>query len=274
MQFAPAQYRIENGYLVGYAPWLDMPVRTKLRRVAKRLAMRGDGACGALLTEHFRILDGMTPEQITTDAVGALIERDAAVGGLWSKIKKGAKKAAKGIKKAVVKTVQLAHKVTHNKAFEKVHKSIQNMVPEPFKIFVKVHNQFADKTHAFIEGMGKGDKKRKALAPAIRDAAKGLIDKKRLTELAKKAGVDPEEAEAVAAATKLQNMAKAGDRKAAATISVMDMLDKMKEGKPGAATRFVADADIRARFPGAKSYLIKGQRTGKKFHTIVIPAAA
>jgi hypothetical protein len=269
--FTPLQTRIENGCIVGYAPWLDAPVRTPLLRAARKLAAHGHADCGDLTAEHFAMLEGLSPDQVTESTVGALIERDMQVGGLWSKIKKGAKKVGKGLKKGVIKTVQLAHRVTHNKAFEAIHKKIQKMVPAPYDIFVKFHNKLAGPIHKFIEGAGKGDKKRRALAPAIRDAAAGLIDKKRLVALAKKAGVDPDEAEAVASVTRLQNLAKKGDAKAKATISALDMLDKAKAGKPGAAQRLIADAEIRKAFPGAKSFKVRGPRTHRQFHALLIP---
>jgi hypothetical protein len=267
----PVTYTIESGYMVGRAPWLDEPVRTSLRRCARELAANGDTACGALDDEHWAAMEGFNPDAVSVS--GMDVDTEIA-GRIWRKIKKkvkkGAKKVGKVAVKAVKKTVEIAHKVTHNKAFEKIHKGIQNMVPEPFKIFVKVHNKLAGQTHKYIDKFTKGDKKATAIAPAIKAVAEGKLDVKELEAQAKQLGIDADEVKGVAALSRLKLQASAGNRTAQATVKALNVLAEAQKGAPKAAQKIIAQGEVAKAFPGATQFAVKSSK-GKAYRTIVIP---
>jgi len=283
---------VEGVELVGYLPGEGAVSRVHLPSVAKQLG-RDDAACRRLRPHHFRQLTGGGME---------------VSGRFGKRLKKAFKKVGKGIKKAAQKTLVVAHKITHNKAFEKIHKAIQDMVPKPFKALVTIHNKIAAKTHKIL-GKVTGDKKtfgptattsqaHKKIASVVADVAAGKAGLPQLKAASTKLGVDFEEAKALAAVSKLATQAKK-DPRAKTTLKIMKILDNAKKevsaGKPGAAFMKAADMAALAKKPAAKPAAPRAVRqpkveadarkrlsskalawtvetNGRKFNTIVVPA--
>lgn len=262
MFFNRPQYHIVGAELVATAPWLDAPVRTSLLQCADRLHVNGLGACGDMTARDFQGVQGMTPSQ----AMDVLNNAPAISGWFGRKLRRA-------FKKAFQKTLLIAHKITHNKVFEAIHRKIQKMIPAPYNIFVKIHNVFANATHKFLRRITGGSKKAKKLGPIIADAARGLVSTGALKAAAKKLGIPASEAIAVASVTRLQNEVNAGKPAALATVRALHILDQASAGKPGAARQIIAEGALKKANPRLKAFNLHG-KDGKAYRAIVLPIAA
>jgi hypothetical protein len=265
--------RIEGTDMVGYWPGVAEPLaRVSLPKLARRLAARGHDACARVRSSHFK--------QLGREEVGLSF--------------------GKRLKKGLLKTLVVAHKLTHNKAFEAIHKKIQNAVPKPYKVFVTIHNALAARVHKFL-GKVTGDKKTfgptattsdayRKLLPKVAATAQGKLSLSDLKAESLKSGVDFRDAKALASMGKLAGLAKV-DPKARATLVLMDTLNKARSeatqkrvgpaleraavfaqeaSRPRVVRRNAVEAGLQRAFPKALAFTVHAE--GKSFNTIVVPA--
>lgn len=276
---AKATYRIENGCIVGYFPGVA-PVRTSLKRVARELVSSGYEPARLIVGADWTPFEGLSPDVAgaALDATQGAVEGHFAVSGQlaevgWGflkRVKRGLKKVGKKALKATKAVMRVAHKVTHNKVFESIHHAIQKIVPQPYKTLVDLQKPLQKATVKFVEDFSSGKKGARAIAPAIRAAAHGIITSDALAAQAKKLGVPVDEVKAVAAMSKLELEAKGGNPAAKAAKNAMELLDQVARGKPGNAVRTLAEATLRKQLPGSTAHNVTTSN-GRKFRVITIP---
>jgi hypothetical protein len=238
--------RVEAGCMLGAVA--NHVAAVSLRHVAERLA--NAGLIPALTPGELEQLDQM--DDATETEVGWRFGRR-----LRRKFKKAFKKIAK-----------VAKKVVKNKLVKKLWNAAKIIVPSPYNMALTA----AEGAVKLTKGLVKGSKKAKAILPAVRDAAAGKIKLPQLDKIARAAAVKPKVARQAAAIGRMSLLAKRGDAKAKAALSIANKIAKAHTSRTAAskAQNVVTELIARKKNPAARTYIVKG-RSGRRYRALMAP---
>lgn len=223
----PIEIRTDSstGYIVGYHPAVGARA-VSIKAIAQRLAAKGK--IPHLSDAELRQLALMDDPQ--ADPIVA--------GKVAKKIKAGLKKTGKAIKK-----------VANNKVVQSITTALGQAVPPPYGTAI----QAAQGAAKLGRAVKKGVKEAKEIKKTIDKVASGKAPVKQLKAQAKKLGVNPKVAMSAAVMQKTANMAKAGDKKAAAALAMASDLTKPNPSAKLATAASMAKT-YRARGPSGREY--------------------